>query len=457
MFKRFGLVLSITLVMSLVCAGLVLAQSRDGDEGDPAADEEFAEETAGLDAGDPVPGDYIVLLEDEVENPSAVADDLSGDLDLQTTSIYDDAIEGFAAEVPSAELSELRADPRVEAVVQDRVVKATAQSSPTGIRRVDADQSSALAGNGTGVVDADIAVLDSGISKGHTDLNLAGGTNCTGGNKSAYSDGDGHGTHVAGTAAARDNDIGVVGVAPGARLWAVKVLGNDGSGTTSTLICGIDWVTGKNTDGVSSNDIEVANMSLGVTVSGSDNGACGWDRDRTIAALHQAVCESVDAGVFYAVAAGNERENFNKNVPASFDQVLAVTAMADFDGDPGGGANPTCARDRDDTAANFSNFASAGSADAQHTIDAPGTCIRSTWKKGGYKTISGTSMASPHVAGTAALCIASGSCPRNDPVGTMTRLRTDAAAQPASYGYRGDPGDPIQSRYYGYLVYAGDY
>ena len=145
-----------------------------------------------------------------------------------------------------------------------------------------ANESSTEAGNGSGEVDADIAILDTGIS-GHPDLNVAGGYDCTG--SGGYSDVNSHGTHVAGTAAAKDDANGVVGVAPGARLWAVKVLDDTGSGTTAGVICGIDWVTGKNTDGDTSNDIEVANMSLGG--NGSDDGNCGNTGGD---AYHQAPC-----------------------------------------------------------------------------------------------------------------------------------------------------------------------
>jgi subtilisin family serine protease len=403
-----------------------------------------------------------------------VARDLAGQLDFETTYVYDDALEGFAAEIPPGDLSEVRSDPRVEFVAKDRVLEASEQKRPKGIRRVDAEKSSTEAGNGGGKVNADIAILDAGIYKQHRDLKIAGGYNCVGEDKTAWSDGDGHGTHVAGTAAAKDNRIGVVGVAPGARLWAVKVLNNRGEGAFSWAICGIDWVTGKNTDGDATNDIEVANMSLGATVAGSDDGNCGWNGDLSPngpAAMHLAICRSVGAGVFYTVAAGNDRKDFAKSscdgghscadVPAAFDQVLTVTAMADFNGKPGGGASSTCRRDVDDTFANFSNYTTAGSPDANHTIAAPGVCIRSTWNNGGYKSMSGTSMASPHVAGAAALCIATsattGKC-TGGPTDVMNTLRSDGAAQPASYGFFGDPNDPFGStRYYGYLVYAGGY
>jgi subtilisin family serine protease len=136
--------------------------------------------------------------------------------------------------------------------------------------------------------------------------------------------------------------------------------------------------------------------------------------------------------------------------------VLAVTAVADFNGQPGGGAAATCRSDVDETAADFSNYASPGSADANHTIAAPGVCINSTWKGGGYNTISGTSMASPHVAGTAALCIGVGKCP-GTPSDVINKLRGDASVQSLGYGFAGDPNSSIGDRYYGYLIRAGGY
>src|SRR5215217_1028603 len=342
--------------------------------------------------GDVVPGQFIVALEDDV-SPREAARDMSRRYDVQVSHVYEHALNGFAGSISGGNLSAVRGDGRVRRVIPDRKVEAFEQTLPTGVDRIEGDTSSTQSGDGTGSVDTAVAIIDTGIDVDHPDLNVVGGKNCSTG--SSYDDGNGHGSHVAGTIAARDDGAGVVGVAPGTPLYAVRVLNNNGSGSWSDIACGIDWVTAH------AGQIKVANMSLGGT--GSD-GTCARD------ALHRAICNSVGAGVTYVVAAGNDGRNFSGYAPATYDQVLTVTAEADFNGLPGGGAAPTCRSDVDETAADFSNYASPGSADAGHTIAAPGVCILSTWKRGGYNTISGTSMATPHVTGTAALCIASGRC-----------------------------------------------
>lgn len=329
-------------------------------------------------------GQYIVVLKDGVA--AAAPAGHARTHGLVPTYVYSHALHGYAARMTAAAAQRLAADPAVAAVQPDQVLSIDAQTLPTGIDRIDGELSSTVSGNGSGTVDVDVAVIDTGVDLNHPDLNVytAGAKNCSTGNSA--NDGNGHGTHVSGTIGALDNSIGVVGVAPGARIWPVRVLNKNGSGSTASVVCGIDYVTAH------ASEIEVANMSLGGT--GSDDGNCGITNNDT---MHRAICNSVAAGVTYAVAAGNESDNAANHVPAAYDEVITVSALADFNGLPGGGAPATCRADVDDTFADFSNFG------ADVDLIAPGVCILSTWKGSTYNTISGTSMATPHVAGGAAL------------------------------------------------------
>jgi subtilisin len=351
----------------------------------------------------------IVTLEAGAD-PVAVAADHQRSRGASVSHIYRHAVSGYAASVSPAAVARLSADPRVAAVIPDREVRIDAQTVPVGITRIGADRSSALAGNGRGAVDVDIAIIDTGIDPKHRDLNVVGGVNCIPGNNT-FTDLNGHGTHVAGTAAAQDNNVGVVGVAPGARLWAVRVLDANGGGLWSTIMCGIDWVTAR------SATIEVANMSLGGF--GSD-GSC------TDRGLREAICRSTAAGVTYVVSAGNAASDSSDFVPATYDEVITVSAIADFDGLPGGTGRPTCQVGHDDTFAPFSNYGS------DVDLTAPGVCVYSTWRGGGYRSISGTSMASPHVAGAAALYLST------HPASTPAQVRT-ALIDTGNDGWTGDP------------------
>jgi subtilisin family serine protease len=328
---------------------------------------------------------YIVMLQPTME-PNAVAAEHTRALGAVVGHTYQSAVRGYSARMSATAAAGIARDPRVLLVQPDGAVSISAQTVPTGINRVDAELSPTANINGVdNRVNVDVAVIDTGIDLNHPDLNVnkAGAKNCSTGRSAK--DGNGHGTHVAGTIGALDNGTGVVGVAPGARIWPVRVLNNAGSGSFSDIICGIDYVTAH------ASEIEVANMSLGGP--GSDRDACGTNRD----ALHEAICRSVNAGVTYVVAAGNGSSDASGSTPAAYDEVITVSALADFNGLPGGGAASTCRAGVDDAFADFSNFG------ADVDLIAPGVCILSTFKGGGYNTLSGTSMATPHVSGAAAL------------------------------------------------------
>ena len=210
----------------------------------------------------------VVVLHDGVGDPGSIGAGLVGRLGGELGYVYRNSLPGFAATLPSAAVDVLRMSPLVASVEADETLKMQAQTVPTGIRRAFADKNTVTKINGLDDwrADVDVAVVDTGIDATHPDLNVVGRVNCyqvkacaTG----SGTDDNGHGTHVAGTAAAIDNDFGVVGVAPGARLWSVKVLGKDGGGSLSGILAGLDWVTGN------SSTIEVANLSLGCADCGS--------------------------------------------------------------------------------------------------------------------------------------------------------------------------------------------
>ncbi len=330
---------------------------------------------------------YVVVLDDAVD-ARAVAPLQAERFGFEVGHVYHSALQGYSTTMTPAVADLVAAAPGVRWVQRDRAVSTDAQTTPTGINRANADASPTARINGADErVNVDVAVIDTGADLTHPDLNInrAGAKNCSIGAVNA-NDLHGHGTHVSGTVGALDNGAGVVGMAPGARIWPVKVLTDAGTGLNSDVICGIDYVTAH------ADEIEVANMSLGG--DGADDGNCGASNGD---AMHAAICKSVAAGVTYVVAAGNDSADAATSTPAAYDEVITVSALADFNGQPGGGAPSTCRADVDDTLADYSNHG------ADVDLIAPGTCINSTWMLGGYNTISGTSMASPHVAGGAAL------------------------------------------------------
>jgi hypothetical protein len=313
---------------------------------------------------------------------------------------FDRAIRGFTASLDARQRTALAADPSVLAVVPDEVVAVAGQVNPTGVSRVGARLSAvANIDNVDDRVDADVAIVDTGVAT-HADLNVVGGVNCSTSDRTRWADENGHGTHVAGTVAARDNDYGVVGVAPGARIWAVRILNADGYGLLSWYVCGLDWILAQRDPNDPSRPlIEAVNMS--VAKSGSDDLNCGLTNKDV---LHQGICRLFAGGITVVAAAANEHRSASNYVPAAYNEVITTSALADTDGRSGSLGGNLCyswgGYDQDDTFADFSNYGS------DVDLIAPGKCIWST-VPGGYGYSSGTSMAAPAVTGAVALYKAS--------------------------------------------------
>ncbi len=269
-------------------------------------------------------------------------------------------INGAVVEASEAQVRALVRDGRIARVEDDGVAYIVAETLPWGVDRIDADAAWSAHGiKGSGVR---VAILDTGIDLKHPDLkaNIKGGYNALNPRR-APTDGNGHGTHVAGTVAALLNGQGVIGGAPEAHLYAVKVLGDSGWGWISDIIEGIDWSV--------RNGMQVLNMSFGSTSPSQ--------------ALQDAVARAYQAGVVMVAAAGNSGcSGDTVNYPARYPETIAVAAT--------------------DQADAITSWSSCG---PEVDLSAPGNQILSTYKKGTYATLSGTSMAAPHVTATAALVI----------------------------------------------------
>ena len=338
---------------------------------------------------------FIVLLKRGADVSKALKR-LESKAGFKAEHAYRHALKGFSATLNKGQRKQLLADPAVASIVPDERIELAAQSVPTGVSRVYGRESDLAAIDGNDErIDADVAIVDTGIAL-HPDLNVVGGYDCSTADPTAWQDRQSHGTHVAGIVGALDNDIGVVGVAPGVRLWAVKILNDSGYGYVSWYVCGLDWILAQRDPGDASRPlIEAVNMSVGK--AGEDDHDCG----NTIPSpMHQAVCRVVAGGIPIAVAAMNESTVASKFEPASYNEVITVSALADTDGLPGGLGGPACyswgSYDRDDSFADFSDYG------ADIDLIAPGKCIRSTLP-GGYGLMSGTSMATPLVTGAIAL------------------------------------------------------
>jgi subtilisin family serine protease len=262
------------------------------------------------------------------------------------------------------------------------------QVVPNSVKRtgplIDSDSegqetnTSSISGAGRQPVDVDIAILDTGVSLTHPDLNVYRNASFVDGVVSGNDD-QGHGSHVAGITAAKDNSIGIVGVAPGARIWAIKICDRFGECKISDEIKGLEYATQH------ADEIDVLNISI---------------ENPNSPALNSAIREAVNAGISVIVAAGNNGSNAASSSPANSPDVLSVSAIGDSDGECGSAGPPMENSGRtvdDDSFAFFSNFG------PNVKLAAPGVNIFSTYNGSSYAVDSGTSMAAPHVTGAAAL------------------------------------------------------
>ena len=292
---------------------------------------------------------------------------LEAALGFRADYVYSAALRGFAARLTAPQIGALATHPFVAYIERDGLMRTQAQEMPWGIDRIDADLSSTHAGDSQNAI-ANVAVhiIDTGIDTTQGDLSIVAHVKLLPFPNYLNEDYNGHGTHGAGTASAMDNALDMVGVAPGAALARIKVLSCLGTGPTSAVIKSVDLVTAY---GIKPG---VVNMSLGGAAS---------------RALDDAVTNSVNAGFFYAVAAGNDATDACDGSPSCLGAIDGVMSVA--------------ATDTNEQEASFSNYGNCVD------IWAPGVDILSTKIGGGTLALSGTSMASPHVAGAAALFLSS--------------------------------------------------
>ena len=330
----------------------------------------------------------------------------------------------FSAHITTQQRDQLQEDPRVLGVMDDEFIEGVSaledsdskirgrptrerlrrQVTPTWLRRIGVTARDKRLGSGKHrrAFDADIAVVDSGISPNHPDVRPVGGKDCT--HSGGWGDGYGHGLGVASILGARDNHRGTVGILPGVRLWSVRIFDSKGRTKMSWVLCGLDWVANKRDPHDRHRPFfEGVTLSFSIGDASSKpvpDGDCGR---HPLDLIHQAVCRIEHQGTILVAAAGNYAQKADRRRPAGYQQVITVSAMADFDGRPGGKGHQSsachagAAPEQDDQFASFSSYGPGVD------LIAPGKCIWVAYHGKSYARVSGTSFAAPMVLGAALL------------------------------------------------------
>ena len=367
----------------------ITACKKEKNDGTTAGPTECADRRAAGD-GTIIEGRYIVAYDPAAINARAMSDQrlvsVSNDI-LKRNSIDPGMIRqrfggepgGFIADLSQTEVTKLQADPSVKVVEHDRVVALSTCFTVAEPRLITWNIRRVGYGDGTGKT---AWIIDTGIDFDHPDLNvdITRSRSFISGQPSA-DDGNGHGTHVAGIIGGKNNTFGVLGVASGATLVSLRVLGDNGEGSLSSIIQALAYVNANGSPG------DVINMSLGEDISS--------------ATLNQQVQNTANRGIYIAIAAGNDHEAANKFSPgnANGNNIFTVSAIDSLD--------------------NFASFSNYGNDVVDYA--APGVHILSTYSNGRYAYLSGTSMAAPHMAGLLLLRgrnITSSGTAKNDPDGT---------------------------------------